>query len=44
LPLSPTYLIGCDLHIELAAVDVDYRHRLDPQCVLDTLVALTAPT
>lgn len=41
LPLPATYLVGGDAHIELAAVDVDYRQRLEPQAVLDRLRALS---
>lgn len=37
LPLPGTYLIGHDARIELAAVEVDYRQRLEPQAVLDQL-------
>ncbi len=40
LPLPGTYLIGHDAYIELAAVEVDYRQRLEPQTVLDKLQAL----
>lgn len=39
LPLPCTYLVGRDAHIELAAVEVDYRQRLEPQAVLDLLRA-----
>lgn len=39
LPLPGTYLVGRDAHIELAAVEVDYRQRLEPQAVLDLLRA-----
>lgn len=37
LPLPATYLVGRDARIELAAVEVDYRQRLEPQRVLDRL-------
>lgn len=37
LPLPATYLVGRDAHVELAAVEVDYRQRLEPQRVLDRL-------
>lgn len=37
LPLPGSYLIGQDARIELAAVEVDYRQRLEPQAVLDQL-------
>ncbi len=40
LPLPGTYLIGRDARIELAAVEVDYRQRLEPQAVLDQLGAM----
>lgn len=40
LPVPATYLVGRDARIELAAVEVDYRQRLEPQRVLERLQAL----
>jgi peroxiredoxin len=37
LPLSATYVIGCDGVIQFADTRVDYRERTDPQEVLRVL-------
>jgi len=37
LPVSATYIIGCDGIIIFAHTDVDYRDRAEPREVLNTL-------
>jgi peroxiredoxin len=40
LPIPATYVIARDGTIELAFVDADYRKRLEPRAILETLRAL----
>ncbi len=42
LPLPATYVIAPDGTVKLAFVDVEYRRRLEPADILDTLSALKA--
>jgi peroxiredoxin len=40
LPVPATYVVGRDGRVALAAVDVDYRNRLEPGAILTTLQSL----
>jgi peroxiredoxin len=40
LPVPATYVIDRDRRVMLAAVDVDYRNRLDPEAILASLKSL----
>jgi peroxiredoxin len=42
LPVPATYVIARDGRVALAAVEVDYRQRLEPGAILDALKALRA--
>jgi peroxiredoxin len=39
-PVPATYIIGRDGRVALAAIDVDYRNRLEPNAILATLHSL----
>lgn len=41
LPVPATYLIDRDRRVLLASVDTDFRHRLEPQTILDALDCLS---
>jgi peroxiredoxin len=41
LPVPATYVVARDGRVVLAAVDVDYRNRLEPEAILTALVAAT---
>ncbi len=40
LPVPATYVIGRDRRVALAAIDVDYRNRLEPEAILAALKSL----
>ncbi len=40
LPVPATYVIARDGHVALAAIDVDYRNRLEPDAILTALGSL----
>lgn len=40
LPVPATYVIARDGAVALAAIDVDYRNRLEPEAILNTLRSL----
>ncbi len=40
LPVPATYVIGRDHRVTLAAIDVDYRNRLEPEAILAALKSL----
>ncbi len=40
LPVPATYVIDQDRRVVLAAIDVDYRNRLDPEAILASLKSL----
>jgi peroxiredoxin len=40
LPVPATYVIDKDRRVVLAAIDVDYRNRLDPEAILASLRSL----
>ena len=40
LPVPATYVIGRDRRVVLAAIDVDYRNRLEPEAILAALKSL----
>jgi peroxiredoxin len=40
LPVPATYVIGRDRRVALAAIDVDYRNRLEPGAILAALKSL----
>ena len=40
LPVPATYVVACDGVVALAAIDVDYRNRLEPDAILATLRSL----
>jgi peroxiredoxin len=42
LPVPATYIIGRDRRVALAAIDVDYRNRLEPETILVALNSLRA--
>jgi peroxiredoxin len=42
LPLPGTFVIAQDGTIQLAFVDADYTHRLEPDAILETLTSLSA--
>jgi peroxiredoxin len=42
LPVPATYVIARDGRVALAAIDVDYRNRLEPEAILAALRALRA--
>jgi peroxiredoxin len=40
LPVPATYVVARDGRVALAAIDVDYRNRLEPDAILTTLRSL----
>ena len=40
LPVPATYVIVPDPRVALAYIDIDYRNRLEPDAILDTLKSL----
>jgi peroxiredoxin len=42
LPMTGTFIITSDGIIQLASVDADWTHRLEPQVIVDTLRELSA--